>query len=162
ERERSAQTEPTSQEEGKDFGGLPRVDQSSSPATKPERSRRRSNIPPFGAMLPVRLMGALFTLRAGSIARLELTRDLKADHWAMRRGTIFIGAVLGGDLDRAYLQIKGFVDPDTESLVKIEGELLGDDGGAGLRGKRRRVAPVWAKALDRAAQAGAQIATGVL
>ncbi|HZF38907.1 MAG TPA: hypothetical protein VE715_08790 [Blastocatellia bacterium] len=40
----------------------------------------------FGAMLPVRLMGALYTLRAGSIARFELTCDLKGEEWRMRLG----------------------------------------------------------------------------
>jgi hypothetical protein len=113
-------------------------------------------------MLPVRLTGALYTLRAGQVTCFELTRDLKGDRWRLRRGTIFIGNVAGGDLDRAYIQIKGYVDPETELLVKIEGELLGNDGGAGLRGKRRRVSSAWLKALDRAAQAGVQIATGIL
>jgi hypothetical protein len=122
----------------------------------------RSNQPSFGAMLPVRLMGVLYTLRTGSMARFELMRDLKADHWQMRRGTVFIGAIIGGDVDRAYVQIKGYIDPGTERLVKIEGELLGDDGGAGLRGKQRRVSSVWVKVLDRAAQAGVQIATSIL
>jgi hypothetical protein len=107
-------------------------------------------------------MGVLYTLRAGSTARFELMRDLKADRWRMRRGTIFVGNVIGGDVDRAYVGIKGYIDPDTERLVKIEGELLGDDGGAGLRGRQRRVSPVWVKVLDRAAQAGVQIATGIL
>jgi hypothetical protein len=122
----------------------------------------QSSQPSFGAMLPVRLMGALYTLRAGSMARFELMRDLKADRWRMRRGTVFIGSVIGGDVGRAYVQIKGYLDPETERLVKIEGELLGDDGGAGLRGSQRRVSPVWVKILDRAAQAGVQIATGIL
>src|SRR5262249_48670303 len=36
------------------------------------------------------------------------------------------------------------------------------DGGAGLRGKRRRVSPIWVKVLDRAAQAGTQILSSVL
>jgi hypothetical protein len=113
-------------------------------------------------MLPVRLMGALYTPRTGSLARFELTRDLKTDHWRLKRGTILIGAVIGGDADRAYAQIKGVIDPDTQKLVKLEGEILGDDGGAGLRGKPRRVSSVWARALDRAAQAGVQIATSIL
>lgn len=34
---------------------------------------RAQTMPDFGAMLPVRLMGVLYTLRAGSLARLELT-----------------------------------------------------------------------------------------
>jgi hypothetical protein len=107
-------------------------------------------------------MGALYTLRTGAIARFELTRDVKGEEWRMRRGTIFIGAVVGGDVDRAYVQIKGYIDPETGRLVKMEAETLGDDGGAGLRGKRRRVSSAWLKALDRAAHAGVQIATGIL
>jgi hypothetical protein len=113
-------------------------------------------------MLPVRLMGVLYTLRQGSLARLELVRDLRAGNWQLRRGTVFIGQTLGGELDRAYLQIKGFIDPDTQTFTKLEGEVLGNDGGAGLRGKQRRISPAWVRVLDRAAEAGVQIATGVL
>jgi hypothetical protein len=141
---------------GKETGVKPQTDD------RPKLAGVLSSQPSFGAMLPVRLMGALYTLRAGSMARFELMRDLKADRWQMRRGTVFIGSVIGGDVDRAYVQIKGYLDPETERLVKIEGELLGDDGGAGLRGRQRRVSPVWVKVLDRAAQAGVQIATGIL
>jgi len=118
--------------------------------------------PKFGAMLPVRLMGVLYTLRQGSLVRLELVRDLKAGNWQLRRGTIFVGQTIGGDLDRAYLQIKGFIDPDTQTFTKLEGEVLGNDGGAGLRGKRRRISRAWVRVLDRTAEAGVQIATGVL
>jgi hypothetical protein len=123
---------------------------------------RERMTPDFGAMLPVRLMGVLYTLRAGSLARLELTRDIKTERWALKRGTVFVGALLGSDLDRAYVQIKGFIDPETNGFVKLEGELLGSDGGAGMRGKQRRISPVWVKILDRAAQAGTQILTSVL
>ena len=118
--------------------------------------------PPFGAMLPVRLMGVLYTLRAGALARLELVRDLKAGHWQLKRGTVFAGSVIGSDLDRAYLQLKGYVDAETGNFVRLEGETLGSDGGAGLRGKRRRISPAWVKVLDRAAQSGVQLATGIL
>jgi hypothetical protein len=160
--ERAVETraKPVREEEGGDSRRT--IGPSSNRDFKSKPPNRRQSLPSFGAMLPVRLMGALYTLRAGSIARLELTRDLKGDQWRMRRGTIFIGNVVGGDFDRAYVQINGYIDPETERLVKVEGETLGDDGGAGLRGKRRRVSSAWLKALDRAAQAGVQIATGVL
>lgn len=128
---------------------------------KPELQRARA-LPSFGAMLPVRSMGVLYTLRAGSLARFELARDIKAGGWALKRGTVFVGAVLSADADRAYVQIKGFVDPATNGFVRLEGEALGSDGGAGLRGKRRRISPAWVKVLDRAAQSGTQILTGVL
>jgi hypothetical protein len=123
---------------------------------------KRTAKPNFGAMLPVRLMGALYTLRTGSLARLELVRDLKTEQWQLKRGTVFIGSVTGGSLDRAYLQIKGYIDPDSQAFTKLEGEALGNDGGAGLRGKQRRLSPVWVKVLDRAAQAGVQIGTSIL
>ncbi|MBS1789717.1 MAG: hypothetical protein JST85_18475 [Acidobacteria bacterium] len=123
---------------------------------------KRTSSPNFGAMLPVRLVGVLYTLRQGSLARLELVRDLKGGSWQLRRGTVFVGQTLGGDLDRAYLQIKGFIDPNTQTFTKLEGEVLGNDGGAGLRGKRRRISPAWVRVLDRTAEAGVQIATGVL
>src|SRR5215813_4103759 len=119
-------------------------------------------IPTFGAMLPVRLTGVLYTLRQGSLARLELVRDVRNERWTLKRGTVFIGSLLGSELDRAFIQIKGYIDPETNAFIKLEGELLGSDGGAGLRGKRRRVSPVWVKVLDRAAQAGTQILTSVL
>jgi hypothetical protein len=138
-----------------------RTDQSdhNSPSSRPTK---RTAAPNFGAMLPVRLMGVLYTLRQGSLARLELVRDLRAGSWQLRRGTVFIGQTLSGELDRAYLQIKGFIDPDTQTFTKLEGEVLGNDGGAGLRGKRRRISPAWVRVLDRTAEAGVQIATGIL
>ena len=130
---------------------------------KPSLKRiRTKSAPSFGAMLPVRLMGVLYTLRAGSLVRLELARDIQSEGWTLKRGTVFVGVVLAGELDRAYVQIKGFIDPDTQGFVRLEGELLGNDGGAGLRGKRRRVSSAWGKALDRIAQSGAQILTGIL
>jgi hypothetical protein len=127
-----------------------------------QRLVKRVPAPNFGAMLPVRLMGVLYTLRQSSLVRLELVRDLKAGDWQLPRGTVFVGQTLGGDLDRAYLQIKGFIDPDTKIFTKLEGEVLGNDGGAGLRGKRRRISPAWIRVLDRTAEAGVQIATGML
>lgn len=117
-----------------------------------------TSIPNFGAMLPVRLIGVLYTLRLGSVVRLEVTRDLAS----FKRGTIFVGTVQGAELDRAFVQIKGVIDPATNSFTKLEGELLGSDGGVGLRGKRRSVTSVWSKVLDRTAQAGTQILTGLL
>jgi hypothetical protein len=160
--EQSAKSNPNLQIRREDVAENRKTDAFDPQTVTIKRSGHRSILPSFGAMLPVRSLGALYTLRTGSVGRFELTRDLEGDQWRMRRGTIFIGTVTGGDKDRAYLQIKGYIDPDTERLVKIEGELLGDDGAAGLRGKGRRVSPAWVKALDRAAQAGVQIATGIL
>lgn len=129
---------------------------------KPVLKTRTNPVPNFGAMLPVKLIGVLYTLRTGSMARLEVARDIAMTNGLLRRGTVFVGTVAGAELDRAYVQIKGFIDPATNSFTKLEGELLGSDGGAGLRGKRRRVSSAWVKVLDRAAQSGTQILTGIL
>jgi hypothetical protein len=130
------------------------------PVTLPEKSLRA--LPSFGALLPVRLLGMLYTLRSSTLARLELLRDSKTEHWQLPRGTIFVGAVQGAGRDRAYVQIKGFIDPTTERFTKLEGEALGSDGGAGLRGKERRLSSVWLRVLDRAAQTGTQLLSSLL
>lgn len=141
---------------------LPRLDANQPSLKRVQRSSTQGSGPIFGAMLPVRSMGVLYTLRPGSLARFELARDIRAGNWALKRGTVFVGSVLGSDVDRAYVQIKGFIDLETNGFTRLEGETLGSDGGAGLRGKRRRVSSVWVKVLDRAAQSGTQILTGVL
>ncbi|MEP7342604.1 MAG: hypothetical protein ABI977_33055 [Acidobacteriota bacterium] len=141
---------------------LHKLDANQPALKRAQRSSDQGSGPSFGAMLPVRSMGVLYTLRPGNLARFELARDIRAGNWALKRGTVFVGSVLGSDVDRAYVQIKGFIDPETSSFTRLEGETLGSDGGAGLRGKRRRVSSVWVKVLDRAAQSGTQILTGVL
>lgn len=130
------------------------------PALSLEKSLRA--LPSFGALLPVRLLGMLYTLRPNTLVRLELLRDSKTEHWHLPRGTIFVGAVQGAGRDRAYVQIKGFIDPTTERFTKLEGEALGSDGGAGLRGKERRFSSVWLRVLDRAAQTGTQLLSSLL
>jgi hypothetical protein len=104
----------------------------------------------------------LYTLRPGSLARLELTRDIRAGDRLLRRGTVFVGAVVGSDLDRAYVEVRGYIDPESDEFIKLQGDALGSDGGAGLRGKKRRVSSAWVKVLDRLAQTGTQLATSVL
>ncbi len=124
--------------------------------------RRAIAAPAFGAMLPVRLLGMLYTLRPNTLVRLELTRDIQTDSHTLKRGTVFVGNLQGAQLDRAFIQLKGFIEPESKRFVPLTGELLGNDGGAGLPGKRRRVSSIWGKVLDRAAQSGTQILTGVL
>src|SRR5262249_14959549 len=84
-------------------------------------------LPPFGAMLPIRTMGALYTLRPG-LARFELMRDVRGQGWQMRKGTTLIGQQQGGEYDRAYVSLLGFIDPESKRFVKAPGEVLGADG----------------------------------
>src|SRR6266511_931367 len=107
-------------------------------------------LPPFGAMLPIRTMGALYTLRPG-LARFELMRDVRGQGWQMRKGTTLIGQQQGGEYDRAYVSLVGFIDPESKRFVKAPGEVLGADGAPGLQGKRRQVSGRRARVLGRVA-----------
>jgi len=123
-------------------------------------------LPPFGTMLPVRTQGVIFTLRNNSYARLELTSDVNGKGWSLPKGTLLIGRTSGSENDRAYVNIIGYIDARENKLVKMTGEVLGSDGGAGIQGKRvevdrRRLG----QTLRKVASSGMQVAgimTGAL
>jgi hypothetical protein len=115
--------------------------------------RETSVVPPFGSMLPVRTIGGMYTLRSGGLARLELTRDMVGNGWSMKRGTILVGTTKGGEYDRAYVSLVGFIDPQSGKLVKLGGDVLGGDGSAGLKGKSRQVDSRWARVLSQVGNA---------
>jgi hypothetical protein len=141
------------------------------PARKPEPergSRTERNVspegvalPPFGTMLRVRSLGALFTLRTGSLARFELAQDVKGRGWSISRGTVFIGALRGSEYDRAYVALVGFIDPESGKLIKINGDLLGGDGATGIRGKKRKIGGGWSRVLGKIGDAGLNIASSL-
>src|SRR5262249_13647897 len=118
-------------------------------------------LPPLGRMLPIRTMGALYTLRPG-LARFELMRDVRGQGWQMRKGTTLIGQQQGGEYDRAYISLMGFIDPESKRFVKVNGEVLGADGAPGLQGKRRQVGSRWARILGRAATAAIPLGQAAL
>jgi len=118
--------------------------------------------PSFGALLPVRTLGAIYTLRSGSLARFELTRDMRGPGWEMKKGVTIIGRQQGGEYDRAYITLVGFIDPASGKLVRIGGDVLGSDGAPGLRGKRRQVNSRWTRVLGRAAQSAVSLGQAAL
>ncbi len=118
-------------------------------STKPARSDDGVVLPSFGSMLPVRSLGVLYTLRSGSLVRFELTRDVRGRGWQMRKGTVIVGVNRGSEYDRAYIAIVGFIDPESGSFVKLTGDVLGGDGGAGIRGRRRSLTSAWSRAFSR-------------
>jgi hypothetical protein len=112
-------------------------------------------------MLPIRTMGALYTLRPG-LARFELMRDVSGQGWRMRKGTTLIGQQQGGEYDRAYVSLLGFIDPGSKRFVKAPGEVLGADGAPGLQGKRRQVSSRWARVLGRVATSAVSLGQAAL
>lgn len=133
------------------------------PSTIKERSTEpKVVLPPFGSMLPVRTIGGLYTLRSGALARLELTRDMTGNGWSMKRGTILIGSTKGGEYDRAYVVITGFIDPESGKFVKLGGDVLGGDGAAGLKGKSQQIDSRWMHVLSQLSNAALNITTAAL
>ena len=124
-------------------------------------SESRVALPPFGSMLPVRTTGALYTLRPG-LARFELTRDVRGQGWRMRKGTTLIGQQQGGEYDRAYVSLVGFIDPESKLFVKAQGEVLGADGAPGLQGKRKQISGRWARVLGRVASSAVSLGQAAL
>src|SRR5262245_5493734 len=118
-------------------------------------------LPTFGAMLPVRTLGGVLTL-GNSIARMELTQDVKGDGWQLKKGTVFVAQGAGSALDRAYLNVSGFIDPDTNRLVKLSGEVLGKDATQGLKGKRRQMSGRWSRAFNQILRIGPGLAQAAL
>jgi hypothetical protein len=120
-------------------------------------------LPPLGTMLPVRTLGTVYTLRTESLVRMQLTRDVGGEGWRLRRGTELYGRMRGADYEvgRAYVALIGFIDPGTNKMVRLEGNVLGGDGTDGLRGKKHKIGGGWSRAL-RMMGAGAIDALGAV
>ena len=114
-------------------------------------------MPILGTMLPVTLMGAVYTHGVESLARLHLSRDVSGDGWFFKKGTLFVGKVKGSLQDRAFVDVIGYLDAETNQLIKLGGQVTGDDGGAGLKGNKKRLNPIMGKVLDRLLKSGTQI-----
>ena len=125
-----------------------------SDASSPARTNEETGVPlpPLGTMLPVRTLGAVFTLRADSYVRMQLTRDMEGRGWSLHRGTEFYGVVRGADIEtgRAYIALVGFVDADTNRMVRLQGNLLGGDGADGVRGIKHKLDSGWSRAFKLA------------
>ena len=119
-------------------------------------------LPPFGSMLPVRTIGGLYTLRSGALARLELTRDMVGNGWSMKRGTTLVGSTKGGEYDRAYVALIGFIDSESGKFVKLGGDVLGGDGATGLKGKSRQLDSRWTRILGQLGNAALSVTTAAL
>src|SRR5436853_4507882 len=118
-------------------------------------------LPSFGAVLPVRTLGKIYTLRSGTTIRLELTRYIAGEGWSLSKGTTLIGQVRGSEQDRAFIAITGFIDPTRDRFVKLAGEILGDDGGTGIRGKFHKLSSGWSRAFARVASTAVNVAGAV-
>jgi hypothetical protein len=118
-------------------------------------------LPSFGSILPVRTLGKIYTLRSGSSIRLELTRYVSGEGWSLSKGTVLIGQVRGSERDRAFIAITGFIDPARDRFVTLNGEILGDDGGSGIRGEFHKLSSGWSRAFARVASSAVNVAGAI-
>ncbi len=101
---------------------------------------------PFGTLLPVRLIGSIYTFRnSGGFVRMELTRAVEGNGYSYPAGTTVVGNVRAGESIRAFVTIIGLIDPISGELVRFSGDLLGRDGGSGIEGRRRKLTSQWSR-----------------
>lgn len=111
---------------------------------------------PFGTLLPIRFLGAVFTLRAsGGLVRMELTRAVSGKNYSYPAGTILVGTLRGSEYKRAFVSVLGLIDPKSGGLVKFEGEVMGGDGASGVGGRRRKIKSAWSRVLSGLREVGA-------
>lgn len=117
---------------------------------------------PFGTLLPIRILGAVYTLRAsGGLVRMELTRSVSGKDYTYPAGTVLVGTLRGSEYKRAFISVVGLIDPKTGGLVKFEGEVMGNDGASGMLGRRRQVKSAWSRVFSGLRDAGA-VALGAI
>ena len=120
-------------------------------------TNQNANVPTFGSLLPVRFLGAIYSLRgAGGLVRMELVRSVKKDGFSYPAGTIIVGRLRGSEFNRAFISAIGAIDAKTGKLVKFEGEVLGVDGASGAKGERKSIKSWGARFLSGLREAGGQ------
>ncbi|MDQ3751220.1 MAG: hypothetical protein M3367_19715 [Acidobacteriota bacterium] len=120
-------------------------------------SNQAANVPAFGTLLPVRFLGAIYTLRgSGGLVRMELSRAVKKSGFSYPAGTVLVGRLRGSEYNRAFISVVGAIDPKSGKLVKFEGEVLGVDGASGALGTRKSVKSWGARFLTGLREAGGQ------
>ena len=120
-------------------------------------SNESANIPPFGTLLPVRFLGAVFTLQSsGGLIRMELSRAVRTGGFSYPAGTVLVGRLRGSETNRAFISVVGAIDPKSGKLVKFEGDMLGTDGASGVVGQRKSVKSWGTRFLNALREVGGQ------
>jgi hypothetical protein len=144
------------------FGKEPKQN---SPVTKPTAENHAAKlngervsppqVVPFGSILPIRLIGSVYTLRnSAGFVRMELTRGVEGKGFSYPAGTVIVGTLRGSEYNRGFISIVGLIDGRTGNLIKFSGEVLGTDGASGISGRRRRISSAWSRALAGMRDAG--------
>ncbi|MGC2234975.1 MAG: hypothetical protein WA584_02270 [Pyrinomonadaceae bacterium] len=121
-------------------------------------SNESANVPAFGTLLPVRLLGAVYTLReSGGLVRMEISRAIQKNGFSYPAGTVLVGRLRGSEYNRAFISVFGAIDPKTGKLVKFEGDVMGTDGASGVSGSRKSVKSWGTRFLNALRETGGQV-----
>ena len=118
--------------------------------------------PTFGTVLPVRLLGRLHTLGENGLVRLELTRAVQGSWGTLPKGTLFVGRVAGGEANRVFVSLLGYIDPRSETLVTLGGDIQGVDGALGVQGEVKQLGSRWAKVFRESLNSAKDLGTAYL
>jgi hypothetical protein len=117
---------------------------------------------PFGTLLPIRFLGAVYTLRAsGGLVRMELTKAVSGKNYSYPAGTVLVGTLRGSEYKRTFISVVGLIDPISGGLIRFEGEVMGNDGASGVTGRKRQIKSTWSRIFGGLRDAGA-VALGAI
>lgn len=123
----------------------------------PAISNESANLPPFGTLLPVRFLGAVFTLQSsGGLIRMELSRTVRTGSFSYPAGTVLVGRLRGSESNRAFISVFGAIDLKSGKLIKFEGDVMGTDGASGVVGQRKSVKSWGTRFLNALREVGGQ------
>lgn len=121
-------------------------------------SAKTQSVPPFGTLLPIRFLGAIYTLERGTggLVRMELVRAVQKGGFSYPAGTVIAGKLSGSEYNRAFISIIGAIDPKSGKLVKFEGDVVGVDGASGVVGTRKSIKSWGTRFMGAIREAGGQ------
>lgn len=124
----------------------------------PVKSVETAKKPPFGTLIPLQTLGAISTLGTTPLVRMVLTRNISGSGWQLPRGTVFVGRISGGNSNRAFVEVIGFLDSKQNAFIRISGDLQGIDGANGLIGESKKIGSIWKNVLREVADKAYQTA----
>lgn len=118
--------------------------------------------PDFGTLLPVRMLGRIHTLGTNGFARMELTRTVQGNWGTIPGGTLFVGRVSGGEGNRVFVSLVGYIDARSGRLVTLGGDVQGTDGALGMKGDVKKLGSRWTKVFAETLSAAKEIGSAYL
>lgn len=93
---------------------------------------------------------------------MHLTRAVKGNGFYLPSGTVLVGRVAGSQATRIFVNVFGFIDSGSNQLVRISGDVLGNDEALGVLGERKKLGNPWRKVAANVINIGKDLANSYL